>query len=142
MSDRLGTPPYPKTFVQQALRFACQMLLNDGEFFPYAEFITTEGEGGCLGTQFRSRIGHEIDRESGAFYETLVNKAAKCEIVASAVVTNRSRRQGARMIDSVCIDTETREGFSAFVLFDYELADGAIDLSAPVLIAHSPRVFV
>lgn len=120
------------------------MLRSDGEFFPYAVTTgTPDKPGSIIGKEFESRIGSETAEELEAIVGYLRDKAESHEIIEAAIITNRSRCEGDRVIDSICVDTETQTGFSAYVIFEYRLGyDRKIHLNPPGLIAHEPRIFV
>ena len=113
---------YPSKFVEDSLGVALMMLRSDGEFWPYAVTTGSNGKtGAIIGKEYESRVGSEITEELQGLVGCLREKAASNEIIEAAIVTNRSRNVVGRVIDSICVDIETKAGFSAFVIFEYQL---------------------
>ena len=112
---------YPSGFIQLSIEFACKMLQSDGEFFPYAEATSPNGIVTMIGIDFSSRVGTEIRVELEQLYAGLKEQADNDLIIESAIVTNRTRDSQDAKVDCIVVDAETRMGFSAYILFDYQL---------------------
>ena len=95
-----------------------------------------------IGIDFSSRVGTEIRVELEQLYAGLKEQADNDLIIESAIVTNRTRDSQDAKVDCIVVDAETRMGFSAYILFDYQLNEGLLNIAVPKIILHEPRIFI
>ncbi len=122
--------------VETPLEFASLMLLKHGNFFPFANGVSAQGEPlsiqlGREDEQMTPEAAYEVARANlGSPSLDLV----MCVVAADVRVT-----QGNMKRDAIRLDLELSNGIAATLVFPYSLTDTQLEIDEPIGLAAEPR---